>query len=298
MTQQGRHRSASPVLSAANCIRVFPRRTSATPDDALVFIGDVPLIRPDDMPVRVSVTFTWDKAEGERLARSWGRFYSDVQLGGPAFDDRGDEFTPGLYVKWGYVVTSRGCPRRCDFCFVPRREGRLRELEVKPGHDVLDNNLLACSRPHIEAVVQMLSRQDQPARFSGGLDARLLAAWHVELLKGLRIQCLWLAYDAAPLSDSVRTAVAMLRTAGFSQRQVGCYVLIGHGDETIAAAEMRLRFVQECGATPWAMLYRDDNGTKPSREWRRFQRLWCRPAAIFGRIASESAQHELHASQG
>ena len=63
--------------------RVFPRRTRATPTDSLTFVGDPPLIRPEIDEVHVSVTFTWDLPEAERLADSWGRFYP-VKVGGPA----------------------------------------------------------------------------------------------------------------------------------------------------------------------------------------------------------------------
>ena len=54
--------------------RVFPRRTKATPRDEYAFIGDVPLFLPPDISeVHVSVTFTWDLKEAERLARAWSR---------------------------------------------------------------------------------------------------------------------------------------------------------------------------------------------------------------------------------
>ncbi len=49
-------------------IRVFPRKTAWTPTDELAFVGDPPLFRPPEQPVMVSVTFTWDIPEGERLA--------------------------------------------------------------------------------------------------------------------------------------------------------------------------------------------------------------------------------------
>ena len=73
-------------------IRVFPRRTKWTPIDELAFIGDPPLFRPEKQSVYVSCVFTWDKDECERLKRSWLRFYSDVRVGGPAYNDPGDEF--------------------------------------------------------------------------------------------------------------------------------------------------------------------------------------------------------------
>ena len=51
--------------------RVFPRRTSATPDDELAFVGDPPLFLPAADEAHVSCTLTWDRPEAERLARAW-----------------------------------------------------------------------------------------------------------------------------------------------------------------------------------------------------------------------------------
>ena len=100
-------------------IRVFPRKTNWTPDDELSFVGDPPMFRPEeDLPVHISCTFTWDILEAKRLQLAWSQFYSDVQIGGPAFDDFGGEFIPGKYTKHGMVMTSRGCPRNCEWCFV------------------------------------------------------------------------------------------------------------------------------------------------------------------------------------
>jgi hypothetical protein len=174
-------------------IRVFPRRTNWTPTDDLSFVGEPPLFRPEEMPVKISITFSWDIKEGERLKRSWSRFYRDVQLGGPALDDRAYDFTPGLFVKAGITFTSRGCPRNCPWCVVPKLEGKIRELPIQPGNIVADNNLLACSRGHIEAVFEMLGNQkgiDLQA-----IDSRLLQQWHVDQIKKLKIKALWVACD-------------------------------------------------------------------------------------------------------
>lgn len=54
--------------------RVFPRATACTPKDEYAFVGDIPLFFPEDITeVHVSVTFSWDLPEAERLARAWGR---------------------------------------------------------------------------------------------------------------------------------------------------------------------------------------------------------------------------------
>ncbi len=263
--------------------RVFPRRTSATPGDELAFVGDPPPSLPEADEVHVSCTFTWDRAEARRLAGAWTARGYRVRLGGPAFDSPVGDFEPGLYVKRGMTITSRGCIRRCPFCFVPKREGRLRTLPIRPGWDILDNNLLACPRRHVEAVLDMLEGQPKAARFTGGIDARLCRPWFASRLGRMRVQILYTAYDQPSQRPQVERTIRMLREAGLTQRKVGCYVLVGFGDDTPAWAEDRLEWVFETGATPFAMYYRppEDQRRSIPPEWRQTVRQWSRPAIIF-----------------
>lgn len=259
-------------------IRVFPRRTKWTPTDELSFVGDPPLWRPIEQPVRVSCTFTWDRPEAERLVRSWSRFYSDVQVGGPAFDDPGGEFVPGRFVKAGVTITSRGCIRSCGFCLVPQREGKLRELPIRDGWDVADNNLLACSKQHITSVFEMLRRQPQPIHFSGGLDARLFDDWHADLLRSVRLHVAYFACDSqAGLPHLEQVAK---RIDDISREKKRCYVLIGYNGETIQEAKERLKAVYHLDFLPFAMLYRAPSGGAWAYEWRQLQKTWARPAAF------------------
>ena len=269
-------------------IRVFPRRTNATPDDELAFVGDPPLFRPDPDQidrVDVSVTFTWDITEAQRLVSSWGRFYGPVEIGGPAFGDPGGEFEPGRYLKPGYVMTSRGCPRHCPRCLVPEREGTIRELQIKDGWNVLDNNLLACSRDHIERVMEMLSRQRRGAEFTGGIDARLIKSWWVDMVAGMNLRSMFLAYDRPDDIVSVSAAIAIFRYRGIERRRLGCYVLCGYEGDTIKKADARCRDVWSWGAVPMAMYYRpktDFHRLKPP-QWASFVRLWSRRQEIYSR---------------
>jgi hypothetical protein len=257
-------------------IRVFPRSTKWTPKDQKSYVGDPPLWFSTAERIRVSVTFTWDIPEGRRLFRAYASKTDDIQIGGPAFDDPGGEFVPGRFIKEGVTITSRGCIRKCGFCLVPKREGKIRELPIEDGWIVQDNNLLACSQSHIEAVFEMLRRQPEPIEFSG-LDARLLKPWHIEQIKSLRLGKAWFAMD----NDNLRPlsiAGDLLKDIPTSKKF--CYVLIGFGDETMSQAEKRLREVWKLGFYPFAMLYRGPNGEgHKNQEWKRFQRTWCRPAA-------------------
>jgi hypothetical protein len=261
-------------------IRVFPRRTKATPDDVLAYCGPPDLWAEADA-VHISVAFTWDVPSAERLAKLW-RHVAPVTIGGPAVGTRGEDFEPGRYLRHGYTITSRGCPRRCWFCAVPGRDGTIRELPITDGYNILDDNILAASRPHFASVCAMLARQNRRAEFTGGLDYRLLTNWHVEQLAAIqpRPAC-WFAFDPGDEFDGLYDAAKKMLAAGWTREahRLRCYVLIGYPRDTITAADVRLRQALACGFTPMAMLYRDERG-EVSREWRTFQRTWARPALI------------------
>ncbi|MGC7872590.1 hypothetical protein ACPUYX_13805 [Desulfosporosinus sp. SYSU MS00001] len=99
--------------------RVFPRITKATPNDELAFYDCPPMFIPDIDEVHISVAFTYDVPKAEWLAKQWEAAGLPVKIGGPAFDAPGGDFIPGMYIKKGYVITSRGCPNNCWFCRVP-----------------------------------------------------------------------------------------------------------------------------------------------------------------------------------
>lgn len=271
-------------------IRVFPRRTNWTPDDKLAFVGFPPLFRPGtpDTPVYVSVTFTWDKRRAEQIAETWRDHYQNVFIGGPAYDDPGGEFTPGLFLKAGCTITSRGCPKRCGWCKVPQTEGALRELTIRPGWIVQDNNLLACSEPHLRQVFTMLRAQRKRIYFNGGLDKHFLQPWHRELFDSISIGELWFACDTEADLGNLERASTLLR--GIPMRKLRCYVMIGFEErETPALAEARLQRVLDLGFMPFCQLYQPPHDPMPTKiysgDWKAVMRKWARPAAYMRKTA-------------
>ena len=171
---------------------------------------------------------------------------------------------PGRYIKPGYVFTSRGCPRRCWFCSVWKRDPVPRLLPIIDGWKILDDNLLACPREHVEAVFAMLRRQGRRIEFTGGLEALSLQDYQVELLASLRPRpSMFFAYDP--------------------------------GEDTFAAAEQRLQQMLAIGFTPHAMLWRPETPSQmkyaPEESWRAFQREWARPAIVHARESRRLSAH-------
>lgn len=276
-------------------IRVFPRRTKATPDDALALTRPPELFDEAD-EVHISVAFTYDIPRAEQLAEHW-RHVAPVKIGGPAYGDSALDFVPGRYIKNGYTITSRGCPRRCWFCKVWKRHPEATPLPaIAEGWNVLDDNLLACPRPHVEAVFDMLRRQKRRVEFTGGLEALSLQDYQVDLLASLkpRPNCFF-AYDPGDEFETLADATRRLLAAGFTvaSHRLRCYVLIGFPKDTVADATTRLERIQGAGFTPMAMLWRPGNKAEerhaPDMQWHRFQRRWARPAIIHATHAAEAA---------
>ena len=286
-------------MSSQSLIRVFPRRTSHTPRDRLAFIGDPPLFRPrveDVSEVHISVTFTWDIPEARRLERAWGALYPVVRIGGPAFGQITTDFTPGRYIKHGVTFTTRGCDRKCPWCKVPEREGRIVEIPDYPrGWIIQDNNFLQASQEHQAGVFDMLRRLPEwdayrehcrktktaGIEFAGGIDCRLVNPWFAEQLKTINFRQLFLAADTKLAVRDLATAREILHE--YSRHKMRVYTLIGFGNDTIEKASRRLERVWDLGCMPHAQLYQPaDRWVSYSPEWRALAKMWSRPAIMVG----------------
>lgn len=273
-------------------IRVFPRRTKATPTDALARFGPPDLFDEAD-EIHVSVTFRDDKAKAERLAEQW-KTVAPVKVGGVAYGDDSLEFIPGRYIKPGYTITSRGCPRRCYFCDVWRKWPTANPLPIHPGWNVLDDNLLACPEWHVRAVFEMLRKQPQRIAFTGGLEAAALQDYQVDLIASLQPKpAMFWAYDPGDPFETLAYAAKRMLEAGFTREshRLRCYVLIGQPKDTFEAATKRLTDMLRIGFTPMAMLWMPTQAAqekyRPGSEWKAFQRRWVRPAIIHAALVDE-----------
>uniref|UniRef100_A0A6M3KZI2 Radical SAM superfamily protein n=1 Tax=viral metagenome TaxID=1070528 RepID=A0A6M3KZI2_9ZZZZ len=263
-------------------IRVFPRKTKATPSDELVRFT-TPSFFDEADEIHISVTFSYDLKNAEQLYKDW-QHVAPTKIGGVALGDKGAEFIPGKYLKKGYTITSRGCPNKCWFCDVWKREGNIRELEIKDGYNVLDSNLLACSDQHIKKVFEMLKQQKEKSLFTGGLEAARLKDWHIEELLKIKPKRMFFAYDTKDDYEPLQIAGKNLINAGFTiaSHTLMCYVLIGYPKDTFVMAEKRLLEAMDIGFTPMAMLYRNKTG-ETKETWKKFQRLWARAGLIYAR---------------
>jgi hypothetical protein len=100
----------------------------------------------------------------------------------------------------------------------------------------------------------MLSRQKEGAKFSGGLDIDYLTEWHVQQLKKIRIDELWVACDTEAALKKLDKAADLL--ADFPIDKKRCYVLMGFNGESIDQTERRLEIVYAKGFLPFVQPYK------------------------------------------
>ncbi|MCK4522137.1 MAG: hypothetical protein KAU20_06175 [Nanoarchaeota archaeon] len=266
-------------------LRVFPSITRLTPRDELTRF-DVPgLFDPQEEidEIHISVTFTWDIPRAEYLFKAWKDVYPVVRMGGAALGDPGGEFIPGRYLQLGEVITSRGCPNRCKYCFAQEREGnRIRELFIYEGWRIHDNNLLACSNDHFQKVCEMLGSQEKRGVIAGGLEARRFTEFHSSLLREAKVDRMFFANDRIGDLPHLRNAIRILHKSGFTRHHLACFVLIGFQDDTLQKARKRLQETWDLGFIPQAMYYRGKEKDKRTEKeialWKDLQRDWSRPA--------------------
>ena len=203
----------------------------------------------------------------------WG-FDTTTVLPGEVEDTKPDwSLWPWWRKDMGF--TTRGCVRRCPFCIVPLKEGRLRVAaefdDVWTGRDelvLLDANLTAAPMDHFRRLCKTATERGVRLNFSQGLDARLLTDEHAEILRRSRTtKTIHMAFDHMRDEAAVRAAVETMKRAGWPAGRLMFYVLIGF-DSTLAEDMERVQIVKSLGADPFVMKYeRDDPYQRRFARW-------------------------------
>ncbi len=192
-------------------------------------------------------------------------------------------------LDYGLGFLTRGCPRRCPWCFVPEKEGQITEHAEfgefrHPRTDdlvLLDNNILA--HPHGIAQIEAMAAAGMRVDFNQGLDARLLDDAAARLLARLRWRApLRLGCDTTALLPAVRAAVEAARRhfpRALTKSNVMVYVLVR--DDLDDALE-RVEALRELNVSPFAQPVRGRTG-EPPRQVRDFAR-WVNHKATFHRV--------------
>lgn len=154
-----------------------------------------------------------------------------------------------------FLWFSRGCPRKCPWCVVPEKEGKIHPVPIKnlnPQGEyivVCDNNFFA--NPEWEEAATCLQTLNQPLDFQG-IDVRIITRAQAYVLGRFRHhKRIKFAWDVPGDEAYVMTGIGrMLRY--LRPWQLMCYVLIGYSS-TRKEDLHRIKVLRDIGIDPYVM---------------------------------------------
>lgn len=292
------------------------------PNRALMQIAGHHRAAGDEVTLRIAKTATdlqpqlgdpdWGRIYGslifERsrpMAALAQRVYPGLELGGTGWDFEGGvmlrrtELPDGaadapadysIYPDIAYSMgfTHRGCRKACDFCVVPRKEGKIRsvgtlhDLWRGEGHPkqivLLDNDFFG--NPAWRDVIAEAIEYEFELAVIQGINARSLTKeqaaavasvpWKAGDFSRTRV---YVAWDDENDGQWFFRGVERLKAAGISPDSMMVYMLIGHAEgETHEDRDRRRARIRAFGARPYPMPYVRDG--ELGAELRAFNK-WC-----------------------
>jgi hypothetical protein len=177
----------------------------------------------------------------------------------------------------------RGCNRKCPFCDVWRKEGRIDQNEYhrltewvpadKKKILLLDNDVALFDRNIHDQILQDARQMGAKLSITQGYDIRMVAAEPDRALDlaenkpydtNFKRRTLYIAWDMLHIEKDVRKGIEALLDAGFKGYEIKCYIIVGSPDRwfpepykyyperDLHRAEVLWK---EYGVYPWVMPY-------------------------------------------
>lgn len=188
-----------------------------------------------------------------------------------------DNLSPdySIYPKFtaAYGFLTRGCPNKCSWCIVPKKEGEIKSYkdieeiaEDRKQVILMDNNVLASNwgLQQIEKIIKLGLYVD----FNQGLDARIIAN-NIEIVK-LLSKVKWKPYlrmacDSPSMKDPIKKATELLRKYGCKPIHFFIYVLLTKLEDSYD----RINFCKELDLKPFAQPFRDFTSNQIIPQWQK-----------------------------
>ncbi len=221
---------------------------------------------------------------------------------------------PKLPKDTAYGFLTRGCPNKCPWCVVPRKEGAIRPymdvdeiaIEGRRKLVLMDNNILAAGDYAVEQLEKII-RRGYRVDFNQALDARLVTDEYARLLARVK----WLDHNRIRFGCDTHAQIAeceramdMINSYGFTG-QFFLYTMIGGKSDFRESYDRINYWWKRCMEVrekhqghyvyPHAQPYRDpDNPDAPIPQWQKDLAGWVNKKAHF--IAHSFA--EFHPRKG
>lgn len=181
---------------------------------------------------------------------------------------------PEIPHDYAYGFLTRGCPNKCFWCVVPKKEGAVRPymdvdeiaIEGRKNLVLMDNNILGAGDYALEQFHKIIER-GYKVDFNQALDARLVNETNAELLAKMKwIDRIRFGCDTHKQIDDCEHAIELLEHYGF-RGQFFLYTMIG-GNNDLEECYSRINHWRQrmldarehhnrCYTYPYAQPYRD-----------------------------------------
>lgn len=235
--------------------------------------------------VWASCVFSWNRTIALGVQAHYEQLEIPVHLGGSGVSlqnklpEEIEKLTPdySLYGDDRAVgFVQRGCIRKCEFCIVPEKEGRLADNVYRPLEEwvpegfqkvlLLDNEFAAS--PYEKEVLESVQRHGWKLSITQGYDLRcvtpekaVLLARHKPWSLKFDRRCLYCAWDYFAIEPYVRQGIETLLKAGFKGSEIMCYCLVGFNTSHLQDYYRFHVLWKQYGVLPFLMRYnlrRDD----------------------------------------
>ena len=199
---------------------------------------------------------------------------------------------PNVDSRTAFGFLTSGCPNKCPWCVVPRKEGPIRPymdvddiaIEGRTNLVLMDNNILAAGDYAVEQLEKIVERGYR-IDFNQAMDARLVTDDYAKLLA----RCRWINYirfgcDTPGQVKECERAIGLLEKHG-SRTSVLLYTML-HGDmeecyQRISRWRGRPRDSHRVAVYCHAQPFRDPNGVNSPPQWQLDMAGWVNKHQLF-----------------
>jgi len=167
---------------------------------------------------------------------------------------------------YGYLT--RGCFRECDFCIVPKKEGKYSIQKYTLNQFYKNQKYIKLLDPNITASPNCIDLFNELAEtksfvdFTQGLDLRLLTDQKIEAIKNIKLQRIHFAWDKIEDEKIIcERLTTFMKYSSFNHRNTFVYVLV-NWNTTFDQDLYRVYKLINIGVTPFIMIYEKEKADK------------------------------------
>lgn len=224
-------------------------------------IWDLPIYKTIADKIYVSCIFDWNKWKCEEWEK-WG-----AEIGGSGYDLKKelDPVIERIKIKINIGFTTRGCLRKCKFCIVPEKEGKIKvsgdiyDIWDRKSKEIIlfDNNILALPE-HFKMICSQIRDENLKVDFNQGLDIRLLTDDIAHDLNSVKhVSDIRFAWDNIKDEKTILKGIEILKKN--ECRRAMFYILVGF-DSTIEEDFYRFKVLKNLGQRSYCMRHKNVKG--------------------------------------